>query len=229
VGFQSFKNANQPYPSAHTPADWDTWVMALMGAFADESGVIVGTPFEVGNFSMLTVPAGATRLQLGMNDDFWSDNVGEFTVLIESEVSEIDIDIWPGSDDNLIKPLSNIVVPVALLGSQDFDVADVDVTTLAFGPNAAAPVFDLTSPWVLLFSQQDVNGDGDVDLLSFYRSVETGIAAEDPEACATGETLDGTPFEGCDVITTCGVGAELAFLLPPLMWLYGWIPRPRRA
>jgi hypothetical protein len=193
--------------------------MALMGTFADDSGVIVGTPFEVGNFRILTVPAGATRLQLGMNDDHWSDNVGEFTVLIESEISEIDIDIWPESDDNPIKPLGNFVVPVALLGSPGFDVADVDVTTLAFGPNAAAPAFDLANPWVLLFSQQDVNEDGDMDLLSFYRPVETGIAAEDLEACATGETLDGTPFEGCDAITTCGLGAELAFLLPPLMWL----------
>ncbi len=104
---------------------------------------------------------------------------------------------------------------VAILGSDTFDIEDVDETTLAFGPAGAAP--DHRSPSDI----EDVNEDGFHDLVSHYFIQQTDIAFGDTEACVTGETLDGTPFEGCDDITTvveCGIGPELALLIPALAW-----------
>ncbi len=108
------------------------------------------------------------------------------------------------------------------LGSDDFDVADADVTTLAFGPSEASPL------WGLVLSHWDVNDDDWNDAISFYRTPETGIAMEDTEARLTGATLDGAPVEGCDAITTGGHGFEAAFVLPPLVWIGGRMRRRRR-
>ncbi len=134
-------------------------------------------------------------------------------------VIEVEISIRPAGGPNAVNPFARGDIPVAIFGSDTFDVADVDVTTLAFGPGGA-PLAHRNGPHAV-----DLNGDRLTDLLAHFRTEETGIASGDTEACLTGETLDGTPFEGCDAITTqtpsgrCGLGFELVLLLAPLMLL----------
>jgi hypothetical protein len=111
-------------------------------------------------------------------------------------VEPVDLDIEPGGDPNPINLADGGVVPVAILGSDTFDVSNVDVATLAFGPDGAAPAH-CHGPHV-----EDVDGDGLLDLLAHYQTEEIGIAFGDMDACVTGETLDGTLFKGCDAVRT---------------------------
>jgi hypothetical protein len=132
------------------------------------------------------------------------------------------IDVVPGSDANRIDLRTNALIEVAALGSDGFHAADVDVTTLGFGPGRAAPTEAAGG------SLEDVNEDGFVDLVSHYQTAATGLASGDTEACAAGKLLDGFAFEGCDVVRIvssppsggCGLGPELALLLAPIVWLH---------
>jgi hypothetical protein len=131
-------------------------------------------------------------------------DIGAFE--LEVETIAVEIDIRPGSDSNPIVPSGRGNLPIAILGSETFDVLDVDVTTLAFGPGAAAPSHDLTKPDAFDDHLRDANDDGLLDLISHYRIEQSGVSPDDAEACLTGETHDGAPFEGCDAIKSVSKG-----------------------
>ncbi len=140
------------------------------------------------------------------------------------------IDMQPFRRHNFINLASHAPVVVALLGCEEFDVTQVESSTLSFGPNGAQPLNDLSTPFARFLHLRDVNRDGLVDLLLYFEVAETGLMAWDAQAC-----LDGggeQPFHACDPVTVralaCGLGFELALLLPPLLWLRSHRRRARR-
>ncbi len=129
----------------------------------------------------------------------------------------VGIDIAFGSEENRIDLGKPGIVAVTLLGSLSFDVSLVEGASLRFGPAAATPV---TTGYPL-----DLNGDGFLDLVAVFSVEDSGISLGDTQACLRGETENGFAIEGCDAIVTvvdgtpCGVGFELALVLPLLL---GW-------
>jgi hypothetical protein len=102
------------------------------------------------------------------------------------------IDIKPGSATNPINLGSKGVIPVALLTTPDFDATTLDVATADFeGAEDAHGVGHA----------EDVDGDGDVDLVLHFRTQETAIAAGDTDACLNGTTVYGESVMECDSIS----------------------------
>lgn len=145
--------------------------------------------------------ADATQtLSLGFADDEFIRPV----TIPDTGAMTVNIDIKPGSDTNAVNPRSKGKIPVAILTTStadgdpvDSDAWDVDPSTLAFGPNGAG----------ISHAQghaEDVDGDGDLDMVVHFKTRHTGIACGDTEAVLTGATFGGQAVQGTDSIKTSG-------------------------
>lgn len=107
------------------------------------------------------------------------------------------LDIKPGSLPNRLNPASRGVVPVAVLTTDTFDATVIDPLSVTFGSQKAPEAHRRGHV-------EDVDGDGDLDLLLHFRIDETGIRCGDTSATFEGMTFDGQVIEGTDSIQTVG-------------------------
>lgn len=110
------------------------------------------------------------------------------------------VDVMPESSDNPINASKKKgVVSVAILTDGTFDAATVDPATVCFGDADDPSRRDCTEAHGT-GHLEDVDGDGDDDLLLHFEASQTGIEAGDTQACLTGTTFAGAPVAGCDSI-----------------------------
>jgi hypothetical protein len=110
------------------------------------------------------------------------------------------IDVKPGSDPNSINCYNtNEIITVAILTTDDFDALSVDHTTVLFMNASEVHVNKKTG--VLKRHEEDVDGDGDIDLVLHFIMGETDLVSscnEEITCGLTGETFEGSAIIGLD-------------------------------
>lgn len=120
----------------------------------------------------------------GNGDPIYLTFYGNIPINLVTLESQMVIDIKPGNDQNNINLKSNGVVPVAVLTTDQFDAATIDPATAQLA--GAAP-----KHWSL----EDVDGDGDDDVLFHFRTQELDLDEHSTEATLTAQ-LAGAPLAG---------------------------------
>ena len=146
-------------------------------------------------------PVGSTVVVHSALDNAGNSAAASHTVTV---LLVADVDVKPGSDVNPLNLNGNGVVPVAILGSATFDVTDIDVDSVAVGPDGASPVHG--------GHIEDVNDDGIADLVVHVREGDMGIDTATPGGTiltleVTG-TIDGIAFSGSDDVRINGNNAK---------------------
>jgi hypothetical protein len=144
------------------------------------------------------------------------------------------MDIKPGSCPNSFNRKSNGVLPVALLGTDSVDIAQVDFASLQLsradgvggsvmpndGPPGPSPSYeDVSAPFMGEECEcAEMDPDGSMDLVLHFRTQDTVAALEMNGLPAgalvplvlQGTMLDGTPFQATDCVRLVPPGAAPA-------------------
>ena len=109
----------------------------------------------------------------------------------------IEIDTKPDGDPNSINCNNERgVIPVAILTTDNFDAITVDHTTVLF--EGASEIHVDNRSGHPRRHEEDVDGDGDTDLVFHFKFGETALSCDSVETVLMGETFDGQPFKGID-------------------------------
>lgn len=122
---------------------------------------------------------------------------GQRDALVALPAMDIEIDIKPGSWPNSINLRNQGLIAVAILTTDDFDATVLATRRGRFGPAGATLVHDSAHI-------EDVDLDGDLDLLMHFETGDTGIQCGDESADLRTVNEVGQALLGTDAIRTLG-------------------------
>ncbi len=207
-----------------------TWNGSIMNLYVD--GILQNSRSSAGSISITSTPLIIGDFGTSLNVQYgFSGLIDEVEIfnraLSQSEIQaiylagsagkckvapviEVTIDIKPDSDPNSINLGENGLLPVAILGSQDFDVTKIDPGTIGLGGVVLATRGGGSKKAPkLAYSFEYVNDDDYIDMVTFFDvqdlvNIEEGGLTENSTELVLTATLDieygGTPIEGSDSV-----------------------------
>jgi uncharacterized delta-60 repeat protein len=176
-----------------------------LGVFANESGVIVGSPFTIGNGPLtISIPIGSTQLLMGFNDGWYNDNLGGG---VNMKITEEKITVVGGSDETATVTLTFSEVPTGFTSS-DLTVTGGSLGTLT--PDSSGKIY--TTTFTPTANTNSLSGTVSVAAGSYTDATGNPGAASNA-LTFTGDTLAPTLSNSSPSDNTTGVAATANIVL----------------
>jgi ELWxxDGT repeat protein len=195
-----------PKPTANFSANVTNGCAPLTVNFTDQStGTYDNWFWDFGDGSNSTAQdpshsydsAGNYTVSLTISNGCGDDTETKVNYIQVISGYSVDIDIKPGVSPNDINLRSKgKLVPVAIHTTTGFNASTVDPSTVEFAGAAPVKWGMVDVPEVWNSRMRKYIGDGDIDLLLYFRTEELQLTSASTEATLTGETLGGVPIQG---------------------------------
>ena len=179
------KDENQQIAAGTSTTAWATRVLDYANGQELLEGITAG-PLKAGAYSYyFEASDGKSTVRL--------PETGGFPLSVAHRVN---IDIRPGSDVNPVNLKSKGVLPVAIFGSKEFDVSNIDPLSISLA-GARVQVKGKGTP---MTSLGDINNDGLQDLIVHIDTEALQLSRGDTKATLRAMTMDGGFVIGSDPV-----------------------------
>jgi|GEM_PF-3554066 len=120
------------YPLAEpSTSGWNTYAIEFDPTWSDTEAMDAGwVPDEDPIVDFSTTMSDVYHPEIRLEDGTIEAGIDNFSLFAQEEEHEIHLDIRPTSCPNPFNPKSQGVLPVAILGTSDFDVSNIDPSTI---------------------------------------------------------------------------------------------------
>ena len=171
-------------------------IEAMEPSFAPDGSLIAFRTRRHGRIQIYTIDP-ITLAEVRLTNTASHEAAPDWSPVLAPTSFVVLVDVKPGSEDNPINLRSKGVTPVAILTTAAFDATQVDGETVRLGTDEASIAHGKAH-------YEDVNGDGSIDWLGHFRTRKIGVDADTSSLTLVGQTLDGVPLSGSDLVTLRG-------------------------
>lgn len=133
-------------------------------------------------------------------EDLWEGGDKDFEDMILAMWPHVNIDIKPYSYPNAINIKNKGVIPVAVFGTEIFDVTTINTSTVFFGSAGRQAQVHMRPNGKYHYGFEGVNNDSYLDVVFHFRTQDAGFNIDDTAGILTGKTYTGVSIMGSDSV-----------------------------